>query len=201
MSRDSIAAEGPAPVAVLSTAPDEADLVPRARHGDRWAQEALYRRHAPAVWRTAVRLLRREADAEDVVQDAFIAAFKKLDTLATPAHFGRWVTRIAVHRAYNVLRRRRLRRLLGLERNAAEQAKLEQAYVDAPQEARLELLALDAALSRLAAAERTCWVLRHLEQRRLDEIVELTGFSLATVKRKLAKADRSIRRRTGVDDD
>ena len=69
-----------APVARSHIEPSESDtgLVRRARGGDRWAEEALYRRHARIVTRVVLRIMARSSEAEDVVQDAFVIAFKNL---------------------------------------------------------------------------------------------------------------------------
>lgn len=174
-------------------APGDAELVARALEGDRWAEEALYRRHVHRVTTLVARLLRHGPDVEDVVQDAFIEAYRDLAQLRDPARVGAWIARIAVHRCHKRFRRRKLRRLLGLERGAHDEPLALQARVDAGQDARAELALLDRALDALPVAERTCWVLRHLEGYRLAEVAELAGCSLATAKRRLRRAQDAVR--------
>src|SRR5690348_3758499 len=106
----------------IEPADPDRDLVRRARAGDRWAEEALYRRHARTVTRTASRLLARSTEAEDVVQDAFVFAFSHLDDLRDPDLFGRWVLQVAIRFVYRRFRKRRLLRLLGLDRGADDLA-------------------------------------------------------------------------------
>lgn len=65
----------------------DADLVARARRGDTWALEMLYRRHVQLVAGTALRLLRHRADAEDVTQETFLIAFDKPRSSRSPRHF------------------------------------------------------------------------------------------------------------------
>ena len=89
----------------------DAELVLRARRGDRWAEEALYRRHVHAVTRVTMRLLSRSTEAEDVVQDAFVIAFADLNKLRDEAVFGGWLLRIAVRQVHRRYRRRRKYRL------------------------------------------------------------------------------------------
>lgn len=174
--------------------PDDATLVARARGGDRWAEEALYRRHVHRVGRLVARLVHRPADVDDILQDTFIEAYRDLDRLRDGARFGAWVARIAVHRCHKVFRRRKLRRVLGLERGEPGAETLaEQARVGASQAARAELALLGRALDALGDAERTAWVLRHLEEFSLEECAEIAGCSLATLKRRLRRAQDAVR--------
>src|SRR5688500_18267779 len=84
LARPSLVPPRPRRVEVLDLAPPDEELVRRARGGDGWASEALYRRHVAGVMRLATLLLRRRADAEDAVQDAFVTALTKLDHLREP---------------------------------------------------------------------------------------------------------------------
>jgi RNA polymerase sigma-70 factor (ECF subfamily) len=176
---------------------DDAELVRRARSGDRWAEEMLYRRHAGRVLNAATRMLGRHADADDVMQDAFVTALGKLDRLEDPAKFGAWVVRIAVNGVRMRLRRRKLRRMLGLERGL--DATLGQlADVGARADLRAELAEVDAVLQRLPTDERLVWLLHRVEGLSLRETAEAVGVSTATVKRKLSAADGAIEvRRSG----
>ena len=91
--------------------PDDASLVVRARGGDRWAEEALYRRHVAYITGTVVRLLGRSAEAEDVVQDTFAIALDQLGAVRDPSAIRAWFGQIAVSQV-----RRRLRRIKLLSR-------------------------------------------------------------------------------------
>jgi RNA polymerase sigma-70 factor (ECF subfamily) len=85
-----------------------ADLVARALRGEAAAQRALYERHRPAAWRVARSFGDIDADeAEDVVQEAFVRAFRNLERLADPARFGPWLLTITRNRALTRLTRRR----------------------------------------------------------------------------------------------
>ena len=84
---------------------EDIELVERARSGDGDAITELYRRHERRVYNLALRTLGNPWDAADVVQDAFIKAFKNLDSFKGEARFGTWLHRIAVNAAYDHLRR------------------------------------------------------------------------------------------------
>jgi RNA polymerase sigma-70 factor (ECF subfamily) len=98
---------GPAPVAADAA---EADLIDAARGGSGTAFEALVERHMRRAFAVAYRLLAQRQDAEDVVQDAFLAALQKLDTFERGRPFGPWLLRIVANRALNVRKARALRR-------------------------------------------------------------------------------------------
>ncbi len=84
---------------------DDSELVGRARSGDDDAVTELYRRHERRVYNLALRTIGNPWDAADVAQEAFIKAFKNLDSFKGEARFGTWLHRIAVNAAYDHLRR------------------------------------------------------------------------------------------------
>jgi len=181
----------------LPVAPGDAELVGRCLDGDRWAEEALYRKHVHRVSAVVARMLRHGPDVEDVVQDTFVQALGRLDTLRDPEKLERWLIRLAVNRVKKRFRRRRLRRLLGLERSFDDERLALQARTGASQEARAELALLDRALDHVAPADRICWVLRRVEEYPMAEVVALAGCSLATAKRRIKRADEAIARIRG----
>jgi RNA polymerase sigma-70 factor (ECF subfamily) len=86
-------------------------LVARAQAGDRSAFDMLVRRHIARITMVARALLRNRADADDLVQDAFVRAFDRLYTLdVSRGGFGRWLTRIVTNTGLNALKARRVRR-------------------------------------------------------------------------------------------
>ena len=174
----------------------DAVLVARALGGDRWAEEAIYRRHVHRVSAVAARLLRRGADVDDVVQDTFVEGLRALAKLRDPERLGPWLVRIAVHRVHKIFRRRRLLRWIGLERlEAPDETLVSQARTEAGHEARAELDWHDRALDALDWDTREAWVLVVLEGYALGEAAELAGCSLATLKRRVARAESAIRQR------
>jgi|SRR6185312_15836197 len=175
--------------------PPESDgaLVDRARGGDRWAEEALYRRHVHAVTRVAVRLLSRSAEAEDVVQDTFVTAFAEMHKLREQNAFAGWLLRIAVRQVHRRYRKRRLLRMLGLDGGEDDAALALQVDPSADPETVAALRELDSVLSTLATRERIAWTLRYVEGCKLEEVADSCGCSLATAKRAIASADRVVR--------
>jgi len=187
-----------AAVLPLQRAPDslplDRDLVERALAGEQLALQLLYRRHVRGVTERVTRLLARSAEAEDVVQDAFVAAFADLAQLTDRSRFAGWLMRIALHQAQRRFRRRRLLARLGLDRGS-DDAGLERVADPAlSPEQRLQLGRLDRALTRLPVVLRLPWMLRHVEGCELNEIADQCACSLATVKRRIARADAKLKR-------
>ncbi len=171
----------------------DAELVVSARQGDAAAQEALYRRHAGLAFGLAHRVLAGRGEVDDLVQDAFVFAFSKLETLNNPQAFASWLASIVVRTASKRLRRRRLLVRLGmLQPEPLDWAQL--ISDDAPPDVRAELRAVYSMVEALPAEERVALVLRRIEGLELTDIAEQMGLSLATVKRRLAAADARIQR-------
>lgn len=171
---------------------DDAALVERALDDDTSAATLLYRRHARHAAGLAARLLGRTTDAEDVMHDAFVAAFSTLERLRDPGAFRAWLLRIVVMKARQRLRRLRITRRLGLDRGL-EDASLERlASSGVSPEQRAELSLIDDLLRVVPVDERIAWMLAHVEGHTLAEIAELTACSVSTAKRRVRRADRRI---------
>jgi RNA polymerase sigma-70 factor (ECF subfamily) len=170
--------------------PSDETLVLRARENDASATaafETLYRRHAATALNLAVRIQGSTSDVEDVVHDAFVRAHGRLAELREPAAFRSWLGSIVVRLVRTRLRRRRLIAMLGL----ASPEPVDLDSIAAPgvdPEARVLLAQVYALLQTLPADERIAWTLRYVERHRLEGVAELAGCSLATAKRRIARA-------------
>ena len=170
----------------------DAELVVRARAGDRAAEEMLYRTHVHAATGLAMRLLGRSSEAEDVVQDAFVNALARLSQLRDGALFRSWLMRITVHEVHRRFRRRKLLRALGLDGGDDDASLARLAAPNLSADARAELAQIDRVLSQLPARERMAWMLRHVEGQELAEIAVATSASLASVKRWIVRAEAHV---------
>lgn len=184
----------PRPPASRVLLPDVSDveLAERVARGDSWAEEVVYRRHAPAVLQVARRLLANGAEAEDVTQDTFVTAFEIWNQLRDPPRLKQWLLRIAVRKVHRVFRRRRLLRALGIGSREDTDSLEQWAHSQASAEVRTELALLDKSLCTLAPALRIAWMLRHVEGLSLDEVAYECSCSLATAKRRIAAAQRVV---------
>ncbi len=84
-------------------------VVERCRLGDRKAQYELYKLYAKAMLNVAYRITNNQAEAEDVLQEAFLSAFRHIHAYKGDATFGSWLKRIVVHQALGVVRKRKVR--------------------------------------------------------------------------------------------
>ena len=185
--------ESGAIVVARDRAPSDEALVRRALDGDRWAEEALFRRYAAQVLAMAERLLRRKGLADDVLQDTFADAFTKLDTLRDPTAFRAWLFGIAVRRVRRRQRSLAMRRALGLDRSLDDSTLAMVASNECSPERLAELGRIDRILATLPPDQRIAWMLRRVEGEKLEDIASMVGCSLATAKRRIRAADVLIR--------
>jgi len=168
---------------------DDAALVARARGGERWAEEALYRKHGPRLLARVARLLGDPSEAEDVVQEVFARAFARLEELREPEAFGAWVLRAAVRRVWGISKWRAVRRRFGM--NSSAVVYLAPVAGASPEERAL-LAEIEVVMAALPTADRIAWSLRAVDGLTLPEVAAACGCSLATAKRRIAAAQRRI---------
>lgn len=173
--------------------PSDAALVVAARAGEKWAQEALFRRHARMVNGLAYRLLGRDNELDDLVQTAFMAAFRDLDRLAEPQAFGSWLASIVVRTAHKLLRRRKMLTRLGL-RDPANVELDTLLGSSLPPAVHSELREIYGVLDALPTEARIALVLHRVEGLSIPEAAERMGLSVSTVKRRLRIAEAEIER-------
>ncbi|MDD9932612.1 MAG: sigma-70 family RNA polymerase sigma factor [Myxococcales bacterium] len=165
--------------AAKADAPDPAAL----------SDEALFKRYAPYVARIGLRLLGREADVDDLIQEVFLAAFRQKHQVRDPAAFKSWLAIVAVRTARRQLRKRKVRSFVGLDTLAPS---LELRDPDISPERRALLTRVYQALDQLPVDHRLAWTLRYVEGEKLERVAERCGCSLATAKRRIAAAHTRI---------
>ncbi|SFA77175.1 RNA polymerase, sigma subunit, ECF family [Amycolatopsis marina] len=163
---------------------DDVTLVSRAREGDVRAYEQLVLRYQGPIYRLALRMLANRGDAEDVTQEVFLVAWRRLGQLQEDAAFVGWLYRTATNRCLNVLRGRRPQVELDAEAESPRQdVRPEQAAQVSEQ-----LAALNSALQQLTAEQRACWLLREMHGRSYEEIGTIVGSSTTAVRGRIARA-------------
>jgi RNA polymerase sigma-70 factor (ECF subfamily) len=162
-------------------AAEDADLVRRARTGDDAAFADLYRRYARVVHGLVLARI-PVRDADDLVQEVFLSAWKRLDSLREPAAFGGWLARIARNRAADFHRR------------ATEDVELPET-LEAPDATaeRVEALAALDVVRSLPEAYRETLILRLVEGLSGPEIAERTGLTAASVRVNLHRGMKLLR--------
>jgi RNA polymerase sigma-70 factor (ECF subfamily) len=187
--------EGRDPASHASDPSDAAAADGRASSAAGWGEghaptdEALFERYAPYVARIGLRLLGREADVDDLIQEVFLAAFKQKHQLRDGAAFKSWLATVAVRTARRQLRRRKLRSFVGLDTLAPS---LELRDPAISPERRALLTRVYKELDELPVDQRLAWTLRYVQGEKLERVAERCGCSLATAKRRIAAAHARI---------
>ncbi len=177
------------------------EALSRAREGDPDAFRLLVERHSRVLFRVAYRMTGNEHDADDVVQEAFLRAYRQLDSFEERANFSTWLHRIAVNCSLDLLRARgrhdKHRADLTTFGDDDEAREREIASSD-PQPDRLLLSTelkqhVAAAMDRLSGNERTAFVLRHFEGMPVEEIGKTLGIQVNAAKHTIFRAVRKLR--------
>jgi RNA polymerase sigma-70 factor (ECF subfamily) len=175
----------------------DAQAVARVRAGEPEAFRVLMERHGRAVHRLAFRMTGNAQDAEDVVQESFLRAYRNLDHFEARARFGSWLYRIAANCAYDALRAR-ARRLARVEPAEDAEDALGEMPTGDPGPDRLAAGAevrhrVQVAMARMSALERSAFTLRHLEGMSTAEIAQALGLHGEAAKQSVFRAVRKVR--------
>ncbi len=171
-----------------------------ARNGNQHAFRVLVERHSQSIFRLAFRMTGNEQDAEDVVQETFLRAYKQLHRFDGRAAFGTWLYRICANCSLDSMRARKSRKeqqtsieeepeLQWLDRIAARDPSPERLT----QSAQIAEL-IEPALKKLTEIERTAFVLRHYEGCDIEEIARTLGVQANAAKHSVFRAVQKLRR-------
>jgi RNA polymerase sigma-70 factor (ECF subfamily) len=179
---------------------DDTELLRLAREGDATAFEALIRRHDRFLYRVARSILLDDYEAEDVVQETFIKAFRRLVDFRGEASLSTWLTRIALNEA--LAKKRRQRTTVELE--ALQQPANVESLMIAPEQDPEVTAAqhqirklLERAIDGLPDSLRTVFVMRDVQELSTAESARLLGLGEPTVKTRLHRARRMLRESLG----
>lgn len=168
--------------------PDD-ELVRRCRDRDETAVRALTTRYNQRLFRIARGILRDDAEAEDVVQEAYVRAFMGLDRFRGESAFGTWITRIAMNEALGRLRSRRPKEADIVESLVESKAPNPESVV-----ANLQMQHLiERAIDDLPDEFRTIFVARVVEGLSVDETAQLFDLKPETVKTRVHRARARLR--------
>ena len=182
--------------------PSDGTYVARARTGDSDAFRVLVERHSRSIFRLAYRMTGNEQDAEDVVQESLLRAYKQLGKFDDRASFGTWLYRIATNCSLDLVRARK-RRGDHLSPSTGANGETEDASLALPSsDPTPERAALSgevarhvsAAMNELSATERTAFVLRHFEGMRIEEVSRVLDCQPGAAKHSVFRAVQKLRR-------
>lgn len=172
-----------------------ADLA-RAREGDAEAFRALVERHSRQAFRLAYRMTGNEQDAEDVVQESFLRAYRQLGRFESRANFGTWLYRIVANCSVDLMRAKHARHDISRADSLNEAVAVPSSDARSP-----ERLAQSGdikrrvaeALEALSPLERAAFTLRHYEGRSIDEIGRTLGLRTSAAKHSVFRAVKKLR--------
>jgi RNA polymerase sigma-70 factor (ECF subfamily) len=168
--------------------------------GDKEAYGRLVALHSRSIFRVAYRITGNEADADEVVQDAFLRGYRKLQTFESRANFGNWIYRIAVRCALDRVAARRGDESIRFAEQVDSEAEGLQIADGAPDPERMilssEIAAIrESALRGLTPDERTAFILRHVEGCSLEEIASVLEIAPNAAKQAIYRAVHKLRLR------
>lgn len=193
------AASGTPQAAVPSDLP-EAELVARAATGDGAAFEVIMRRHNQLLFRTARSIVKDDAEAEDVIQEAYLRAWRALHNFRCESRLSTWLVRITTNEALGRLRRKRAQ-VIPLEAAMAHTEPDVRALLAADPDRGPEQMAMRGQMRKLMEkridllpdAFRTVFVLRAIEEMSVEEVSQVLEIPEATVRTRLFRARSLLR--------
>jgi RNA polymerase sigma-70 factor (ECF subfamily) len=177
-------------------ATEAAAILANARQGDGDAFRLLVERHSRAVFRLAFRMTGNEQDAEDVVQESFLRAYRQLGRFESRANFGTWLYRIVANCSVDAMRARQSRhdQSRGESLNAVASVAVSGGHGPERLAESAEIAAqVEGALNALSALERAAFTLRHHEGRSIQEISEALGIGSSAAKHSIFRAVKKLR--------
>lgn len=178
----------------------DSEAAAETRKGNQHAFRVLVERHSRSVFRLTFRMTGNEQDAEDLVQETFLRAYKQLHRFDGRASFGTWIYRIAANCSLDLIRARKNRKEQPVKTNSEEtMCWLDSIAAPEPSPERLmqsgqiaELLG--PAMRQLSDMERVAFVLRHYEGQKIEDIARTLGVEANAAKHSVFRAVQKLRR-------
>jgi RNA polymerase sigma-70 factor (ECF subfamily) len=170
----------------------ELALVERCRHGDLGAFEELYKTHAPRLYSLVFRMVGSTADADDLLQDVFLAAHRKLDSFRGESALGTWLYRLATNQCLDFLRSR-ASRASQLTDALDEERGVPDSGGPGLADRTVTRMDLERALAQLPDGCRAAFVLHDVEGLEHREVAEALGIAEGTSKSQVHKARLRLR--------
>ncbi len=165
------------------------ELIQSCLRGDRQAHYELYQRYSKSMYNVGYRIVNNEDEAQDVLQDAFISAFRNLRFYRGDSTFGAWLKRIVVNKAINQLKKRRLERLPEDERWDVKEEEVADEFEGFP----FTIEKVRNAIKMLPDGYRTVLSLYLLEGYDHGEIAGILGITESTSKSQFNRSKKKLK--------
>lgn len=173
---------------------DDLALAERCRGGDFEAFEAMYREHSSRLFGLTLRMLGNRTDAEDMLQDIFLAAHRKLESYRGDARLGTWLFRLAMNQCLDHLRSKSARMTQATSSLDDHHAMEPVSPVSGPAVAAVHQIDLERAIARLPEGCRAAFLLHDVEGFEHREVGSMLGISEGTSKSQVHKARLKLRK-------
>jgi RNA polymerase sigma-70 factor (ECF subfamily) len=171
----------------------DVELIHRCQSGETQAFDELMQRYAASMYRVTYSLTRNHADADDMVQETFIRAYRAIRRFDERFQFYTWIRKIAVNLCFNFLKRKRRFTFVPLPVSDGECESADIADPKADAEGSTLKRDLDRALARLPPDQRTIFMLRVNEELSYNEIGEMLNIPIGTVMSRLNRAREKLK--------
>lgn len=165
------------------------ELVEGCKRGDAQCYQLLYRKYSKAMYNTSLRIVNNTADAEDVLQESFLDAFRSLHDFHYRSTFGAWLKKIVINKSINILRKRR-HGLIDMESTELQDMAEEEPVDEAAIQYRIE--EVKKTITRLPDGYRTVLSLYLLEGYDHEEISQILNISHNTVRTQYVRAKQKL---------
>lgn len=165
------------------------ELVERCKQGDTQSFQTLYRQYSKAMFNTSLRIVNNTADAEDVLQESFLDAFRSLHDFHYRSTFGAWLKKIVINKSINILRKRR-NDLVDMESTELQALPEEEGINE--EEIRFRVEEVKKMITRLPDGYRTVLSLYLLEGYDHEEISQILNISHNTVRTQYVRAKQKL---------
>ena len=167
------------------------DLVGRIRAGDAPAFEQLYKQHSTRLYNLASRMMGSHGEADDLLQDIFLLAYRKLGSFRGESSLGTWLYRLAMNHCLDVLRNRQTR--MGNQTDSLDEPDAAPLAARVPMVGAVSRIDLERAIETLPPACRAAFLLHDVEGFGHQEVGTMLGISEGTSKSQVHKARMRIR--------
>ena len=176
---------------------EDSDLVGRCLAGEEGAYGLLLKKYKRPVFSLVYRMVRQREEAEELASEAFFKAFRALPGFDPAQPFSSWIFKIASNLSIDWLRKRRLETSSLDEEDSIWEVTDERPTAEEALERAQTMQVVEEAIGKLAPDYRAVVLLRHQEERSYEEIADILGLPLGTVKIRLFRAREELKKRLG----
>ena len=181
--------------------PSVSNLIKRAIDGDESAYKQLLENYRGAIYNLIYRMVHNREETEDLVQEAFMKAFKALPTFNEEYAFSTWLYKIAVNNCIDHMRKKRLKTFSLNKPLQSKDGELDREFPDTSMSPDKDILSdeksrlIEAAIQELPENYKTAIILRHAEEKSYEEIAQILDIPLGTVKARIFRAREMLKKK------